>query len=202
MKSQWLEKIDQIFQFAVDLSGEQRSKYLAAACADDAELRSEIESLLAADAEAASFIDDSPSDVAAAWLANMQQTPTQMGQYKIERRLGSGGMGEVYLATDRMGRKVALKLLAHRDKADRRHEARFKQEAQAVLALNHPNIVTLYDIGQVDSTDYIASELIEGQTLRQRLQERVVSLADALEISIQVATALVAAHEKGIVHRD
>src|SRR5215813_1453211 len=196
MTSQRLERIDEIFQSAVELNGEQRSKYLAVACADDAELRSEIESLLTAHENAGSFIDGSSSDVAAAWLGNQQHTSGQVGQYKIEKLLGAGGMGEVYLATDHMGRKVALKLLARREKADGRHQARFKQEAQAVLALNHPNIVTLYDIGQVDSTYYIAGELIEGETLRQRLQGRKIYLAEALEISIQVANALVAAHEK------
>ena len=130
---------------------------------------------------------------------NNMHYPTQVGQYKIETLLGAGGMGEVYLATDRLGRKVALKLLAHRHDLNKRHVARFLQEAQTVLTLNHPNIVTIYDIGEVEGTSYIASELIEGETLRQRVE---LSLADALEVAIQVANALVAAHEKGIIHRD
>src|SRR6266567_2201346 len=134
-------------------------------------------------------------------LKKNSQQPMQVGQYKIERLLGAGGMGEVYLATDRMGRRVALKLLARRHNLDRRHVARFLQEAQTVLTLNHPNIVTIYDIGEVDGTSYIASELIEGETLRQRLS-REIRLPDTLEIAIQLANALVAAHQKGIVHRD
>src|SRR2546425_4781439 len=202
MKSQRLERINEIFQFAVDLSSEQRSTYLAAACSGDDELRAEVESLLKAHQEAGSFIADTPSDVAAALLRNDKQHPSEGGQDKIERLLGSGGMGEVYLATDKLGRKVALKLLAHRYGAERRHVARFKQEAQTVLTLNHPNIVTLYDIGQVDSTYYIASELIEGENLRQRLDKAEIPLPEILEIGIQVANALVAAHEKGIVHCD
>jgi len=126
---------------------------------------------------------------------------TQVGQYKIEKLLGVGGMGQVYLATDRMGRKVALKLLASQHDHDKHHLARFAQEAQIVLTLNHPNIVTIYDIGEVDGTSYIASELIEGETLRQRLA-RDINQQDALEFAIQIANALVAAHEKGIIHRD
>jgi serine/threonine protein kinase/TolB-like protein/Tfp pilus assembly protein PilF len=124
-----------------------------------------------------------------------------IGNYKIEALLGAGGMGEVYLATDKLGRKVALKLLPKRYDKDKQHVARFLQEAQTVLTLNHPNIVTLYDIGQTESGYYIASELIEGETLRQRL-EKGIYLPDVLEIAIQVASALAAAHEKGIVHRD
>jgi serine/threonine protein kinase/tetratricopeptide (TPR) repeat protein len=119
----------------------------------------------------------------------------------VEELLGAGGMGEVYLATDRLGRKVALKLLAQCFDQDKRHVARFLQEAQTVLSLNHPNIVTLYDIGHTDSGYYIASELIEGHTLRQRMEQGLL-LPDVLEICIQVASALVAAHDKGIVHRD
>src|SRR5260370_28221317 len=111
-------------------------------------------------------------------------------------------MGEVYLATDKMGRKVALKLLAHHHHHDKPHVARFAQEAQSVLALNHPNIVTIYDIGEVASVYYIASELVEGETLRQQLDKGDIELREVLEIAIQIATGLAAAHEQGIVHRD
>src|SRR6185369_3098052 len=110
--------------------------------------------------------------------------------------------GEVYLATDRLGRPVALKLLAAHLYHDQQHVARFLQEAQTLLALNHPNIVTIYDIGETAGSYYIVSELIEGQNLRSYLKSTEVELGVGLEIVIQVATALSAAHEKGIVHRD
>ena len=202
MKSQRLQRIDEVFQFALDLPAERRRDFLDAACGGDAELRDEVESLLAAHQEAGSFIEDSASDVAAALLESKPTRAVQVGQYKTERLLGEGGMGKVYLATDRLGRKVALKLLADQHDQDQRHLARFAQEAQTVLTLNHPNVVTIFDIGKIDGTFYIASELIEGETLRERLVQHQVTLPDVLEIAAQIANALVAAHEKGIVHRD
>jgi len=164
-------------------------------------LRAEVESLLAAHQDAGSFIAGSAADVAASFLENNPMDRAQLGQYKIDKLLGAGGMGQVYLATDRMGRRVALKLLARHHNQNRNHLARFAQEAQTVLTLNHPNIVTIYDIGEVEATPYIASELIEGETLRHRLAGEITQ-PDTLEIAIQIANALVAAHEKGIVHRD
>src|SRR6266536_4240 len=112
-------------------------------------------------------------------------------------------MGEVYLATDIVaGRKAALKLLPLRFTGDAERLKRFQQEAHAVVALNHPNILTVYEIGEDHSTNYIASELIEGETLRQRLAHGPMQLSEAVDIAIQVASALAAAHETGIVHRD
>src|SRR5215813_1727517 len=195
-------KIDQVFQSAIDVSPDCRTKFLDDACAGDTELRAEVESLLNADQAAGGFIQGSASDVAAALLGNRKMAPTQVGQYQIERMLGPGGMGEVYLAKDRMGRKVALKLLERRGEQNQSAIARFQQEARTLLALNHPNIVTLYDIGEVDSVYYIASELVEGKTLRQQLETDQLKLREVLEIAIQIATAMAAAHERGIVHRD
>ena len=202
MNPERLERVDQLFQSAVDLAPERRAGFLEAACGGDVELRAEVESLLSAHQDAGDFIEDSASDVAASLLEKNPQRPRQVGQYKIEKLLGTGGMGEVYLATDKMGRRVAMKLLAARLIKDQQHVARFLQEARTVLALNHPNIVTVYDIGEADGTYYIASELIEGETLRRSLETGELELGAVLEISIQVATALAAAHEKGIVHRD
>src|SRR5439155_68194 len=202
MNSDRLQQIDRIFESALDLPPERRSDYLEAECRGDVELRAEVESLLVAHKNAGDFIEDSASDVAASLLRKQPQPPRQVGQYKIEKLLGAGGMGEVYLAIDKMGRRVALKLLAGRLIRDQQHVSRFLQEARTVLALNHPNIVTVYDIGEADGTYYIASELIEGETLHQYLETAGLELGEVLEISIQVATALAAAHEKGIVHRD
>ena len=112
-------------------------------------------------------------------------------------------MGEVYLATDiTAGRKAALKLLPLRFTGDAERLKRFQQEAHAVVGLNHPNILTVYEIGEDHSIHYIASELIEGETLRQRLMRGRMELSEAVDVAIQVASALVAAHNAGIVHRD
>ena len=126
-----------------------------------------------------------------------------IGHYKISKRIGTGGMGDVYLATDiTAGRKAALKLLPTRFTSDAQRLKRFQQEARALVGLNHPNILTVYEIGEDHSTHYIASELIEGETLRQRLMRGRMELREAVDVAIQVASALAAAHETGIVHRD
>ncbi len=128
---------------------------------------------------------------------------TVINQYKIISRLGSGGMGEVYLAQDvRLGRKVALKLLYQDVQQGDDWVKRFEQEARATSILNHPNIITIYEVGQVDGSHFISAEFIDGQTLRHQLKQNVLSLREALDIAIQVATALATAHEAGIIHRD
>ena len=202
MNAERFEQIDQIFQSALDLAPNLRAEFLDAECGRDAELRAEVESLLSAHQHAGDFIEDSASDVAASLLEENPKHPRQVGQYKIERLLGAGGMGEVYLATDKAGRCVALKLLASHLHRNQQYVTRFLQEARTVLALNHPNIVTIYEIGETFGSYYIASELIEGETLRRHLETCELELGALLEIAIQVATALAAAHEKGIVHRD
>lgn len=126
-----------------------------------------------------------------------------IGQYKILSHLGAGGMGEVYLAQDeRLRRKVALKILFADVTRNEDWVLRFEQEAYAASALNHPNIITIYEVGQVKDTHFISTEFIDGQTLRQRLREQSLTIPEALDIAIQVATALVAAHSAGIIHRD
>ena len=126
---------------------------------------------------------------------------TRLGRYEIRSRLGAGGMGEVYLAEDsRLSRKVALKILPADFDAEKLR--RFEQEACAASALNHPNILTVYEINQEDSTHYIATEFIDGVTLRERMRSSPMSLSEALDVAAQIASALAAAHEAGIVHRD
>src|SRR2546426_6501840 len=128
---------------------------------------------------------------------------TKLGRYEIRAKIGTGGMGEVYLAQDaKLDRKVALKILPT-DVAthhDRMH--RFEQEAKAASALNHPNIITIFEIEQVDSVNFIATEFIDGQTLRERMRSGPMKLGEVLEVAIQSASALSAAHAAGIVHRD
>ena len=126
-----------------------------------------------------------------------------IGHYRIESLIGVGGMGELYLARDeRLGRKVALKFLPERLTADKMQLSRFKSEARTTLALNHPNILTVYEIGAEGDRHFIATEFIEGVTLRASLAGGRMTVHDALEIAMQVASALAAAHEAGVVHRD
>jgi Tol biopolymer transport system component/tRNA A-37 threonylcarbamoyl transferase component Bud32 len=129
---------------------------------------------------------------------------TRLGRYEITSPLGAGGMGEVYLATDaELNRPVALKFLPVGVAADEKRMARFVQEARAASALNHPNIITIYDIGQTeDGTRFFATEFVEGETLRERLSRGGMKLGEVLDVAAQIASALVAAHAAGIVHRD
>src|SRR3954462_7094414 len=127
---------------------------------------------------------------------------TKLGRYEIRSLIGAGGMGEVYLAEDaELGRSVAIKILPDELASDKSRVQRFIQEAKAASALNHPNILTIYEIGVTGETRYIATEFIDGETLRQRM-EQGLSIADSLDIAIQIASALAAAHSAGIVHRD
>ena len=129
-------------------------------------------------------------------------TGTKLGRYEIRSKLGAGGMGEVYLAHDtKLDRQVALKILPD-DLGDHDHVRRFIQEARAVSALNHPNILTIYEIDETDSEHFIATEFIEGETLRARIRIAPIESAEAIDVGIQVASALCAAHSVGIVHRD
>src|SRR5262249_18614957 len=123
--------------------------------------------------------------------------------YHLLSPLGRGGMGEVYLAEDsRLGRKVAIKLLPEEFTADGERVRRFEREARAASAINHPNILTIYEIGQIRDSHFRDAEYVEGQTLRQQMKHSRLSLQEALDVATQVASALNAAHEAGIVHRD
>jgi len=129
---------------------------------------------------------------------------TKLGRYEIRSQLGAGGMGEVYLAQDttELERGVAIKVLPAEFAADKARLHRFIQEAKAVSSLNHPNILTIYEIGESDSTRFIATEFIQGQTLRQHLRGPSPKLGEVLDVATQVASALTSAHEAKIIHRD
>src|SRR5215472_15610443 len=130
-------------------------------------------------------------------------TGTQLGPYEVTAPLGAGGMGEVYRARDtRLGRDVAIKVLPSSYSDDKERLHRFEQEACAAGALNHPNILSIYDIGTENGAPYIVSELLEGDTLRERIREGALPLRKAIDYGAQAARGLAAAHEKGIVHRD
>src|SRR5881394_2789865 len=200
------QAIEEIFRAALDHQPDQISTFLDTACGGDEVLRRRVEALLSSRQRAASFIETSAVGLAAKVIQNGQADSLvggTIGHYRISESIGAGGMGEVYLATDiTAGRKAALKLLPARFTGDADRLKRFQQEARAVVALNHPNILTVYEIGEDHSTHYIASELIEGETLRQRLMRGRMELSEAVDVAIQVASALAAAHEAGIVHRD
>src|SRR5213596_2769321 len=201
-----LQTIEEIYRAALDQKPDQINAFLEKACEGDELLRGKVEALLASYQRAGSFIETSTVGITTRVIENGQAdllVGRTIGHYKISERIGTGGMGEVYLATDMTaGRKAALKLLPARFTGDAERLKRFQQEAHAVVALNHPNILTVYEIGEDHSTHYIASELIEGETLRQRLTRGRMQLSEAIDVAIQVASALAAAHEAGIVHRD
>jgi serine/threonine protein kinase/Tfp pilus assembly protein PilF len=201
-----LKTIEQIYRAALDQEPDQIGAFLDKACEGDDVLHRKVEALLASRQQAASFIETSAVGLATKIIQNGQADSLAgqtIGHYKISESIGSGGMGEVYLATDiTAGRKAALKLLPMRFTGDAERLKRFQQEAHAVVALNHPNILTVYEIGEDHSTHYIASELIEGETLRQRMMRGRLQLNQAVDIAIQVASALAAAHQAGIIHRD
>src|SRR5438128_1178790 len=201
-----LQTIEEIFYAALEQDSNNVARFLETACEGDELLRRKVEALLASRQRVGSFIETSAAGIATRIIENGQAdllVGQTFGHYKISKRIGSGGMGEVYLATDiKAGRKAALKLLPIHFTGDTQRLKRFQQEARAVVGLNHPNILTVYEIGEDHSTHYIASELIEGETLRQRLMRGRMELSEALDVVIQVASALAAAHESGIVHRD
>ena len=206
MKPERWQQIDSLLDAALEHPPEQRAAFLDHACAGDSALRKEVESLLEHDERAADFIE-APAYADTLTLADEDRPAPEpektIGSYKVLGSLGAGGMGEVYLALDtRLGRRVALKLLREGVTRDEDRLSRFRQEARAASALNHPNILTIYEIGQADSIYFIATELVEGQTLRRRLKQSRMSVQEALDVSIQIAGALAAAHKAGIVHRD
>ena len=198
-------QIDELFHEVLERGPGQRAAFLAQACVGDELLRSEVESLIASHKRSESFIEMTAGDVAAELFAVGQAklVGQTIGPYKIVGLLGAGGMGEVYLAQDlRLDRKIALKLLPSYFTKDAGRLRRFEQEARSASSLNHPNIVTIYEIGQVDSHHFIATEFIEGETLRQRMGGVRLTLAELLDVGIQLASALSAAHQAGIIHRD
>jgi serine/threonine protein kinase/formylglycine-generating enzyme required for sulfatase activity len=205
MKPERWKQIEKIYDAALKRAADRRASFLDQACEGDGELRSEVASLLASEEQAGDFLAAPALEVAAQDLAAAASSPIgrRIGHYQVLSLLGSGGMGEVYLARDtRLGRKIALKLLPAELTADADRLRRFEQEARAASALNHPNIITIFEIGQEGSTRYIATEFIDGQTLRHLMKSGRMDLLRALDAAAQVAAALAAAHRHGIVHRD
>ena len=199
---QW-EKLKELHALAIELPAAERASFLDAECKGDGELRAELESLLAhAEPE---LLDERPvwaKLVLDAW-PRRDLTGTDLSHYKIQSLIGVGGMGEVWLAKDQqLGRNVAIKILPTEFSADAERVRRFEREARAASALNHPNILTVHEIGRLDDVHFIVTEFVDGETLRQRLKAGPLTLAEALKIAVQISEALAAAHEIGIVHRD
>jgi serine/threonine protein kinase/tetratricopeptide (TPR) repeat protein len=176
------------------------------ACSGDAALLKEVEDLLVSDGQQWELIGTPAFEMVAPLLAKDQpqlKAGDSIGHYQVVSLLGLGGMGQVYLAEDtKLGRKVALKLLPTSYTRDESRLRRFQQEARAASALNHPNILTIHELGEVNGEQFIATEFVEGETLRERLKRAPLNSAETLDIAVQIAGALAAAHKAGIVHRD
>ncbi len=205
--SQHWHRVEGLFYEALDLAPEARKAFLEARCTGDEGLRREVESLLASADQPMDFLEkpvrNAARDVVQSSTPAVLTVGTRFARYEVVAILGAGGMGQVYLAHDvQLRRNVALKLLAPGLTRDARVLQRFEQEARAASALNHPNILTLYDFGHVEQTYYIASEYVEGETLRDRISKGRLGAAEVVDLSIQTCNALAAAHARGIVHRD
>src|SRR5918997_2026181 len=200
------QRVKEIFEGALERHGAEREAFLNRVCDGDAGVREEVDSLLRSYEVAGSFMEAPAVAQAADDLATGQKlTPGQrVKHYQIVHLLGEGGMGEVYLATDTiLGRRVALKVLPTFVSKDPERLRRFTQEARAASRLSHPNVCMVHEIGETDDgRPFIAMEYVEGVTLRHRLKNQALKLGDVLDIAIQIADALIAAHEAGIVHRD
>lgn len=220
--------VEQLYHAALERDHEKRGDYLHEACGADEALRREVEGLLAYQEQAADFIEAPALEVAARQEGDLEllgrvrgvlqssleqsaaprvqfqlEAGAKLGPYEILEPLGSGGMGEIYSARDtRLGRIVAVKILAGRMMDEDGNRRRFEREARAISSLNHPHICILYDIGRDNDIDYLVMEYVEGQTLAERLKSGPLALQDLLRIAIEISEALEYAHKCGVIHRD
>lgn len=199
-------QLDHLFQSAVELPPSQRAEFVERSCSADQLLRECLTTLLRSDSRDWAFVEQPALELAAPFVGVDDPQfvdGDRVGGYTILRLIGRGGMGEVYLARDDvLNRNVALKLLPIEYTTDADRLSRFQREAQAASALNHPNILTIHQLGSVDGSQFIAAEFVEGETLRDLISKRSLSLREVVDVAIQIAGALAAAHKAGIVHRD
>lgn len=203
------KQIDELVDAALEVPENERDAFVAEKAAGDHDLRLAVSKLLGAQSKTNAFLQNSAMKIVAKALADDEPEvkpgtflDKTVGTYKIERLLGAGGMGEVYLAFDqKMKRKVALKILPREYGTNDERVRRFEMEARAISSINHPNIVTIYDVGNVDGVNYIATEYVEGKTLRD-LSGGKFKMRNVMANSIQLCDALSAAHQAGIIHRD
>ncbi len=199
-------QLEDIYRAVLGQPPENRAQFIIDSCGSDDGLRREVESLLSYDELNSQFLDSSPDLlIAEAFAADNEEKSEPMkreiSHYRIERLIGEGGMGKVYLAEDvKLNRQVALKVLPDALVGDRDRLRRFEREAQAASALNHPNILTVHEFGEDAGVHFIATEFVDGETLRDKIKH--IETKEAFDIVIQVASALSAAHQAGITHRD
>jgi len=198
------KKVKELFHEALRRDLPDRDAFLDESCKDDPHLRIEVESLLISLSEAETFLEEpillNSSDADVYWQFEKDDV---ISHYRIVEPIGAGGMAEVYLAEDeKLHRRVALKVLPNEIIPNADRLRRFKREALAVSALNHPNILTIFEFDSVDGTNLLASEYVKGITLRETLRERTIDVSDAIDIATQVLSALQTAHDAGVVHRD
>lgn len=201
------QKIEEIFHAALERDANERSVFVKNACQGDENLFSEVKKFISAHEEANDFIQKPIFSEAVQLLTDQNETSSLIGKsfnhYKIVSRLGVGGMGEIYLAHDlKLNRNVALKVLLPEIAKDKDRVRRFKLEAKAVSALNHPNIVTIFEIGEAENQFFIVYEFVDGKTLREKIARNQLTVLDAVKTTEQIADALSAAHQAGIIHRD
>jgi len=201
------KQLEELFQQAMDLAPCDRGKFVREACHGDARLEDELISLLAAASDDDEFLKQTLQTAAYSVVnqpLDAQLSPgSEFARYLIVSRAGAGGMGQVYVAEDRtLKRRIAIKVLTAASTFDPDSVRRFQKEAEAASTLNHPNILTIYEVGEWRNTRFIASEFIEGETIRQRLQNGAMDIADAIDVAIQIASGLSVAHRAGLIHRD
>jgi serine/threonine protein kinase/Tfp pilus assembly protein PilF len=206
MEPELWQRVTALFDDAMTRAPKERLAFLEKACEGDADLRKQVERLVGSHQQSGDFLEASAFAVAPELLTDNRAGASVgelIGHYRVVSLIGIGGMGEVYLALDeQLGRKAALKLLPDSLTTDEAQLSRFKNEARSASALNHPNILTVYEIGTEGKRQFIATEFIEGITLRARIARGRLNPHEALEIAVQVASALAAAHKAGVVHRD